>query len=58
MTGCRRVVVLGQLDGYANGVRPVQVARFLQARGHDVRLVDTYRLSRASTEAASPAMRR
>jgi hypothetical protein len=57
VTGCRRVVVLGQLDGYANGVRPVQVARFLQARGHDVRLVDTYRLSRASTEAGSRGAR-
>jgi hypothetical protein len=57
VTGGRRVVVLGQLDGYANGVRPVQVARFLRARGHDVRLVDTYRLSRASAEAGTRGAR-
>jgi hypothetical protein len=45
----KRVVVVCQLDGFANGVKPVEIARFLGARGHDVRLVDTYRLSRAST---------
>lgn len=49
----RRVVVLCQLDGFANGVRPVELARFLRARGHDVRLVDTYRLSRASAAAGT-----
>jgi hypothetical protein len=53
VTGSRRVVVLGQLDGFANGVRPVEVARFLRSRGHDVRLMDTYRLSRASAAAGT-----
>lgn len=43
----RRVLVLGALDGFANGVKPVEVMRFLEARGHHVRLVDTYNLSRA-----------
>jgi hypothetical protein len=46
----KRVAVVCQLDGFANGVRPVEIARFLRARGHDVRLVDTFRLSRASRE--------
>lgn len=45
----RRVLVLGRLDGYANGVKPVAVARFLQERGHQVRLENTYHLSRAGT---------
>lgn len=49
----RRVVVLGQIDGFANGVRPVEVARFLRDRGHDVRLVDTSRLGRASAVAGT-----
>jgi len=43
----RRVLVICQLDAYANGVKPVEIQRFLRQRGHDVRLVDTYHLSRS-----------
>ncbi|HEV8559967.1 MAG TPA: hypothetical protein VGR06_26825 [Actinophytocola sp.] len=46
--GGRRIAIICQLDGYANGVRPVQLHRFLEGRGHQVTLVDTSRLSRAS----------
>lgn len=41
-------MILCQLDRYANGLRPVEVERFLHERGHDVRLVNTYYLSRRS----------
>jgi hypothetical protein len=45
----RTVLVLAQMDGYANGLKPVEITNFLRARGHQVRLVDTYHLSRAGT---------
>ena len=38
-----------QLDRFANGVKPTEIQRFLGARGHDVHLVNTYYLSRASS---------
>lgn len=44
----KRVAIVCQLDRYANGLRAFEVQRFLRGRGHDVRLVDTYYLSRAS----------
>ncbi|MEU6354134.1 hypothetical protein ABZ896_33210 [Streptomyces sp. NPDC047072] len=44
----RRVLVIGELDGYANSLKPVAIERFLRAHGHEVRLIDTYSLSRAS----------
>ncbi|GLP70971.1 hypothetical protein TUSST3_75910 [Streptomyces sp. TUS-ST3] len=47
-TATKRVLVICQLDAYANGVKPVEIQRFLRQRGHDVRLVDTYHLSRSS----------
>ncbi|MET7697858.1 hypothetical protein [Streptomyces sp. NPDC005485] len=47
----RRVLVIGQLDGFGNSLKPVAIARFLRERGHQVRLVDTSGLSRASTSA-------
>jgi hypothetical protein len=46
--GTRRVLIVCQLDEFANGVRPIAIARFLQSRGHAVELVDTYRLSRVA----------
>lgn len=46
-TGTRHVLVICQLDAYANGVKPVEIQRFLRQRGHDVHLVDTYHLSRS-----------
>jgi hypothetical protein len=42
----KRVLVICQLDAYANGVKPAEIERFLRQRGHDVHLVDTYHLSR------------
>lgn len=43
------------LDGFANSVRGPEIERFLRERGHDVRLVDTYSLSRASSNRPSLA---
>lgn len=44
----RRVLVIAQLDGFANQVKPVAIERFLRAHGHQVQVVDTYALARAS----------
>jgi hypothetical protein len=44
----KRVLIVCQLDGYANGVRPVEIERFLRKSGCDVRLVDTYFLTKMS----------
>jgi hypothetical protein len=41
-------LVVGQLDRFANGLKPVEVDRFLRERGHEVRLVNTYYLSRVA----------
>ncbi|MEV0170621.1 hypothetical protein AB0I00_05775 [Streptomyces sp. NPDC050803] len=49
----RRVLVIGELDGYANSLKPVAIEHFLRERGHEVRLVDTYSLSRASSTTGS-----
>jgi hypothetical protein len=49
----KRVLVVCQLDRYANGLKPVAIEQFLRKRGHDVRLVDTYYLSRASSSRSS-----
>ena len=51
--GAKRVLVIGELDGYANSLKPVAIEQFLREHGHDVRLVDTYSLSRASGAAGS-----
>lgn len=56
-TRARRILIIGQLDGYANQIKPLQIRRFLQERGHEVCLVDTYRLSRASSDASRLAGR-
>jgi hypothetical protein len=50
MTAAKKVLIICQLDGYANQLKPLQIQRFLQERGHDVRVVDTYLLSRASSD--------
>ncbi len=42
-----RVLIVAQLDRFANGVKPRQMAAFLRGRGHEVVLLDTYHLSRA-----------
>jgi glycosyltransferase involved in cell wall biosynthesis len=49
----RRVLVIAQLDGFANQLKPVAIERFLRARGHDVKVVDTYSLARASARRGS-----
>ncbi|GAA2758384.1 hypothetical protein [Actinopolymorpha rutila] len=46
--GRKRVVIVCQLDGFGNSVKPIEIQRYLTARGHEVRLVDTYRLSRSA----------
>lgn len=51
----KRVLLVAQIDGYANGVKPTAVGRFLEARGHDVQVVNTYFLSRASDRRGSLA---
>ena len=49
----KSVLVICQLDRYANGLKPVAIEQFLRKRGHEVRLVDTYYLSRASSSRSS-----
>jgi hypothetical protein len=49
----KRVLLICQLDGYANGWRPVELEQFLRRRGHEVHVVNTYYLSRASTDPKS-----
>ncbi len=49
----RRVLLVAQLDGYANGVKPAAVEAFLRAHGHDVEVVNSYYLSRASPKRGS-----
>jgi hypothetical protein len=53
--GAKRVLIVCMLDGFANSVRGPEIERFLRERGHDVRLVDTYSLSRASSNRPSLA---
>ncbi len=50
-----RVLLVCQSDGYANGVKPDGIEQFLRARGHEVDVINTYYLSRASTDPGSPA---
>jgi glycosyltransferase involved in cell wall biosynthesis len=49
----RRILIVCQLDRYANALKPLATKRFLEERGHDVSLVDTYSLARASSVGAS-----
>ena len=49
----RRVLLVCQRDGYANGVLPNAIERFMRERGHDVQVADTYSLSRASSDRSS-----
>ena len=44
----RRVLVVAQLDAFANQLKPVAIERFLRTRGHDVQVVDTELLARCS----------
>lgn len=49
----RRVLLVCQLDGYANGWRPVEIEQFLRRRGHEVQVANTYYLSRASADSST-----
>lgn len=51
--GSKRVLVVCQLDRLSNGLTPPQIQRFLRERGHEVRIVNTYYLSRASSDTGS-----
>jgi hypothetical protein len=51
----KRVLIVCMLDGYANSVRPVEIEQFLRRRGHNVHLVNTFSLSRASSNRPSLA---
>jgi hypothetical protein len=51
----KRVLLIAQVDGYANGVKPNAVERFLREQGHDVTLFNSYYLSRASGRRGSLA---
>lgn len=53
MADPKRVLVICELDGYANGWKPVEIERYLRGRGHHVQLANTYYLSRASSAKAS-----
>ncbi|MFI9766637.1 glycosyltransferase [Streptomyces sp. NPDC052415] len=48
-----RVLIVAQLDGYANTVKPQAIEQFLKDRGHDVHMVDTSCLARASSRPGS-----
>jgi hypothetical protein len=51
----KRVLIVCMLDGYANSVRPAEIEEFLRRRGHEVHLVNTFSLSRASSNRLSLA---
>jgi hypothetical protein len=58
----KRVLVVCELDGFANGQKPVEIERFLRCRGHDVTVANTLLLGRASEDPESrlrklPALR-
>ena len=44
----KRVLIVGELDGYANGQKPVEIEQYLRRRGHDVQLANAFYLGRAS----------
>jgi hypothetical protein len=49
----KRVLIVCEADGFANGQKPVEIARYLRGRGHTVDLDNTYYLSRASHSSGS-----
>ncbi|MGZ4275053.1 MAG: methyltransferase domain-containing protein [Solirubrobacteraceae bacterium] len=53
----KRVLLVGQFDGYANGVKPAAVEAFLRKQGHDVNVFNSYYLSRGSRDPGSHARR-
>lgn len=49
----KRILIVCELDGYANGQKPVEIERFLRSRGHDVQMANALYLSRASSKPGS-----
>jgi hypothetical protein len=49
----KRVLIVCELDGFANGQKPVEIERFLHSRGHEVRMANGYYLARASDDSGS-----
>jgi hypothetical protein len=49
----KRVLIVCELDGYANGQKPVEIERFLRSRGHEVQMANAYYLARASDDSSS-----
>lgn len=49
----KRVLIVAQLDGFANSARPLAIERYLREHGHDVHMVDTYCMARASSTPGS-----
>ena len=49
----KRILIVCELDGYANGQKPVEIERFLRSRGHDVRMANALFLGRASDKPGS-----
>jgi len=49
----KRVLIVCELDGYANGQKPVEIERFLRSRGHDVQMANALYLGRASSKPGS-----
>jgi hypothetical protein len=44
----KRIAIICQPDNFANGIKPGEMKRFLEKRGHEVSVLDTSRLSRSS----------
>ena len=49
----KRILIVCEVDGYANGQKPVEIERFLRSRGHEVRMANAYYLGRASDDPGS-----
>jgi hypothetical protein len=49
----KRILIVCELDGYANGQKPVEIERFLRSRGHDVQMANALYLGRASSKSGS-----
>jgi hypothetical protein len=52
--GPKRILIVCELDGYANGQKPVEIRRFLRSRGHEVQMANALYLGRASRKSSSP----
>ena len=53
----RKVLIVCELDNFANGQKPVEIARVLRSCGHEVQVANTYLLSRATDNPDSPLRR-